>query len=510
MSALVTGTRVHGDDPLRYLACGRHRRGPSVRMGFVLAAPVTGQYVLVAEIRVVAGRYRLVKPLGRGGFSEVWQAEDSVLGRAVAVKVFTAPAGQPDLMARFRREARTVAGLRHPNVVVVFDAGIDQDVPYVVMELLAGPSLDGLLAQRGPLPAGLALGYAEQAAAGLAAAHAAGVVHRDIKPANLVLDSGGTLKVVDFGIASLAHASAALTASGTTVGTPAYLSPEQAAGRPAEPRSDLYALGCVLYALLTGGPPFTGDHPVATAAQHLTAAAPPVEERRPGLPPVIGQMLAALLVKNPEDRPPDAATAGQWLTQARQTLHSAAPALTIPFPVAGPERPVPHRRPGPRRWLLAGVGAAAIAVLLAALALTRPGGHPAQAGSAAPARPPAAAAASHPPAAKAAIKRQPARHRQRRHAPVTPAAAVDTLRLAIVQAENSGAIQAPAATDLQNQLTGISQSISQGNLQDAGHKAGDLQHHLGDLTRNGQISARGLAVIEPPVSELARLLPQQS
>jgi eukaryotic-like serine/threonine-protein kinase len=491
-----------------YVPCGNPRPGSPVGVVFVLAAPVTGQYVLVAEMRVVADRYRLVKPLGRGGFSEVWQAEDSVLGRAVAVKVFTAPAGQPDLVARFHREARTVAGLRHPNVVVVFDAGIDQDVPYVVMELLAGPSLDGLLAQRGPLPAGLALGYAEQAAAGLAAAHAAGVVHRDIKPANLVLDSGDTLKVVDFGIASLAHASASLTASGTTVGTPAYLSPEQAAGRPAEPRSDLYALGCVLYALLTGDPPFTGDHPVATAAQHLTTAAPPVEERRAGLPPVIGQLLAALLAKNPEDRPPDAATAGQWLAQAHQTLHPAAPALTIPFPVAGPERPVPHRRPGPRRWLLAGVGGAVIAVLLAALALTRPGGHPAQAGSAAPSRPPATAASSHTPAA--ATQRQPARHRQRRHAPVTPAAAVDTLRLAIVQAENSGAIQAPAATDLQNQLTGISQSISQGNLQDAGHKVGDLQHHLGDLTRNGQISARGLAVIQPPVSELARLLPQQS
>ena len=478
-------------------------------MVFVMAAPVVGQYVRVAEMRVVAGRYRLVKSLGRGGFSEVWQAEDSVLGRAVAVKVFTAPAGQADLVARFHREARTVAGLRHPNVVVVFDAGVCRDVPYVVMELLAGPSLERLLALRGPLPAGLAVGYAEQAAAGLAAAHAAGVVHRDIKPGNLVLDSDGTLKVVDFGIASLAWASASLTASGVTLGTPAYLSPEQAAGRPAEPRSDLYSLGCVLYALLTGSPPFTGDHPVATAAQHLTAAAPPVHERRPGLPPVIGQLLATLLAKNPEDRPPDAATVRGWLAEVRRTVGPAAPALTIPIPIPvagdGDSMP-PHRPPVRRRWLLAIAGGAAIAVLLATLALTHLGGHPAQAGSPASSRPPATPAPSRPAATKAVSRHRHVRH----HAPVTPARAVDALRLAIVKAENSGAIQPSAATDLQNQLSGISQSISRGNLQDAGHKVGDLQHHLGDLTHNGQISARGLAMIGPPVSELARLLPQQS
>jgi eukaryotic-like serine/threonine-protein kinase len=472
----------------------------------VVAAPAGGQYVRVAEMRVLAGRYRLVSSLGRGGFSEVWQAEDGVLGRAVAVKVFTAPAGEADVVAWFAREARTVAGLRHPNVVVVFDAGIDQGVPYVVMELLAGPSLERLLAEHGPLPADLALGYAEQAAAGLAAAHAAGVVHRDIKPANLVLDGDGTVKVVDFGIASLAHASASLTASGVTVGTPAYLSPEQAAGRPAGPRSDLYALGCVLYALLAGSPPFTGDHPVATAAQHVTAAAPPPGERRPGLPPVLDQLLATLLAKDPEDRPPDAATAGRWLAEMRRTLAPAAPTLTIPIPLpaAGPVIPGPARRPAGRsRWLLAGAGSAVVAALLVTLALTHLGAHPAPAGSPAP---------SHPAATKTASQPHPAQHRQTRHhhAPVTPVGAVDALGLAIIKAEKRGAIQPAAATGLQHQLSGIAKSITQGNLQGAGHKVGDLQHHLGDLIHKGQITARGLAMLEPPVGELARLLPQQS
>jgi eukaryotic-like serine/threonine-protein kinase len=465
----------------------------------------------VAEMRALAGRYRLVRSLGRGGFSEVWQAEDGVLGRAVAVKVFTASAGQADLVARFRREARTVAGLRHPNVVVVFDAGVDQDVPYVVMELLAGPNLDRLLAMRGPLPAGLAVSYAEQAAAGLAAAHAAGVVHRDIKPGNLVLDNDGTLRVVDFGIASLAGASMSLTASGVTLGTPAYLSPEQAAGRPAGPRSDLYALGCVLYALLTGGPPFTGDHPAATAAQHLNAPAPLVEERCSGLPPALGQLVAALLAKNPQDRPPDAATVAAWLAEVRRALPTAGPAATMAFPVAGPGASAPGRPRRRRRGLLALAGGAAAVVLAATLALTRLGGHPAQAGSPAPSGAAATAAASHPAATRAVSRRQPAVHRRiRHHAPVTPAGAVDALRLAVVSAENSGAVQPAAATDLQNQVSGIAQSISQGNLQDAGHKVGDLRHHLEDLTRNGQLSARGLALIGPSVGELARLLPQQA
>jgi serine/threonine protein kinase len=479
----------------------------------VVAVPVGGQYVQVMQTRVLAGRYRLVKPLGRGGFSEVWQAEDSVLGRAVAVKLFTAAASDPDLVARFHREARTVAALRHPNVVVVFDAGVDQDMPYVVMELLAGPSLDGLLAMRGPLPAEVALGYAEQAAAGLSAAHAAGAVHRDIKPANLVLDSDGTLKVVDFGIASLAGASASLTAAGVTVGTPAYLSPEQAAGRSAEPRSDLYALGCVLYALLTGTPPFTGQHPVATAHQHLHATAPPVHELRPGLPPVIDQLLAAMLAKNPEDRPPDAATLQGWLAQVRQALPPAAPAATMLIPFAGPEGSSPPDRPSwQRRGPLALAGSAAIAVALVILALTHGGAAPqAQAGSSAPSHPPAATAAPSRPAATAASRPTPTPHRHaHHHAPLTPASAANAVQRAVLKAENSGAIQPQAATDLQNQLTGISQSISQGNLQDAGHKVGDLLHHIGDLTRNGQISTRGLTMLGPSISELTRLLPQQS
>jgi hypothetical protein len=352
----------------------------------------------------------------------------------------------------------------------------------------------------------VALGYAEQAAAGLAAAHAAGVVHRDIKPANLVLDSDGTLKVVDFGIARLAEASSSLTATGVTFGTPAYLAPEQAAGHPAEPRSDLYALGCVLYALLTGAPPFTGEHPVATAHQHLNAIVPPVHERRPDVSPVIDQLVASLLAKDPQDRPPDAATLRGRLAQLRSSAGPAIPAGTIPIPLAGPGRPMPFWR---RRWPLAAAGGAVIAAVVAIVAFAGSGGgHPAKAAQAAP------AASSHPPVVKTVSQPTPTPqrriHHHHHHAPVTPAGAVAAAQRAIARAANSGAIQPPAASDLLNQLNGISQAVSQGNLQDAGHKVGDLLHHLGDLIHSGQITTRGMTVIGPSIGQLARVLPPQS
>ncbi|HEY5986408.1 MAG TPA: serine/threonine-protein kinase, partial [Streptosporangiaceae bacterium] len=274
----------------------------------------------MAKVWELADRYRLINPLGGGGFSEVWQAEDSVLGRNVAVKLCTPTPGQPDQVQRFYREARTLAGLRHPNVVVVYDAGMDGGTPFVVMELLPGPSLSGLLTSRGPLPVELALRYAEQAAAGLAAAHAAGVVHRDVKPGNLVLADDGTLKVVDFGIARLASDAVAVT--GVTFGTPGYVSPEQAAGRPAEPRSDLYALGCVLFTLLTGQPPVTADRPAGLSHQH--PAPPSVRRFRPEVPAAVDELIASLLAMDPARRPADAATVQAMLAEARSALGGGA------------------------------------------------------------------------------------------------------------------------------------------------------------------------------------------
>ena len=446
----------------------------------------------MAEKRVLAGRYRLGRSLGRGGFSEVRSAEDGMLGREVAIKLLAGAAGQPDLVRRLDREARALARLSHPSVVTVYDAGLDGPDAYVVMELLAGPSLAELLADRGPLPVPVAVRYAMQAADALTAAHAIGIVHRDIKPGNLVLAADGTVKVVDFGIAALSFGTATFTGTATSLGTPAYLSPEQAAGHAAGPGSDLYSLGCVLFALLTGEPPFAGAHPVALAHQHLTAVPPSVRARRPEVPPQLDALLAALLAKNPADRPADAATVRNWLAAAEATLTPGrtTPAFTT-MPFALPSQ-LPHR--GRRWWTLPALAAGGLALIVLAVMAASTRSQPA-------AQPPASSTQPPPAVAPTPTATAP---------PVTPAREISAARLALVLAENAGTIQPSDASDLQSQLDDISMSINQGDLQDAGQKTAHLLHHLVDLNQNGQITPARLAAIQAPLLRLATLLPAQS
>src|SRR5258708_3599422 len=206
--------------------------------------------------RVIGGRYVLVDVLGTGGMSTVWRARDEVLGREVAVKVLSPQyAADAAFRARFEREARHVAGLSHPRLVTVFDCGVQGTAPFIVMELAAGRTLRQILDETGTVPPETAVTIAADVCEGLAAAHAAGLVHRDIKPANIVL-SGAGVKVLDFGIARL-DGTAGGTRTHTVLGTAAYLSPEQASGQPVGPPADLYALGCVLFEMLTRTPPFT-------------------------------------------------------------------------------------------------------------------------------------------------------------------------------------------------------------------------------------------------------------
>jgi serine/threonine-protein kinase len=253
---------------------------------------------------LVADRYRLHTVIGRGGMGEVWRAQDEVLGRPVAVKLLLSDVADASAEARFRMEAQTSARLNHPNVVGTLDFGTWQGRCFLVMELVDGGSLAGELAAGGPLTPERLAQVAQQAGEGLAAAHAQGIVHRDVKPGNLLSDHDGTVRIGDFGIARFVDdPSAGLTTTGQIVGTGLYLAPERAIGTPATPASDIYSLGCVLYQLAVGRPPFESDTATALLYQHVDAPPVPPNQRGAALPPAFENYLLGMLAKRPEERP---------------------------------------------------------------------------------------------------------------------------------------------------------------------------------------------------------------
>ncbi|MGI5339339.1 serine/threonine-protein kinase [Streptomyces sp. CA-181903] len=277
---------------------------------------------------------------------EVWRGQDEVLGRQVAVKLLLGDDGDDSAAQRFRLEAQTAARLNHPQVVSVYDFGSWDGRFYLVMELVNGPSLAQQLAARGPLsPAGVA-DVAAQAAAGLAAAHQQGVVHRDVKPGNLMLDRSGTVKIGDFGIARFVdETSAGLTRAGQIVGTSTYLAPERALGRVAGPASDVYALGCVLYHLLVGQPPFWAESPTALLYLHVDTPPAPPREHRPEVSQALDGYLLRMLAKEPEERPSarevaDWFASGAWRSD-RQPMGQAQPPMSAGRPVGAMSSPLP-------------------------------------------------------------------------------------------------------------------------------------------------------------------------
>lgn len=283
---------------------------------------------------LVEGRFRLAAPLGRGGMGEVWLADDLRLGRRVAVKFLPRgldPDEDEESVARFHREAEVAAGLQHPGLVQVFDNGEQDGQLYLVMELLHGRNLRTVLREDGPLPVRRAVELAAQTAEALSCAHRAGIVHRDVKPANLMLLPEGRVKVCDFGLAGYLHSATGLTRSGVVMGTPDYMSPEQCRGRSVDERADLYALGCVLLALLTGQPPFPGHRAVWPLLQdHMRTPPPRLSERRPGVPAALDGLVAELLAKDPADRPRFAAEVADRL---RALLEPSTPPRARAAPV---------------------------------------------------------------------------------------------------------------------------------------------------------------------------------
>ena len=309
--------------------------------------------------REIGGRYRLTAPLGEGGMSTLWRAVDQQLDREVAVKILRPQySADPGFAARFRQEARAVASLAHPNIVSVHDYGTDPDgtTQYIVMQLVEGRDLAAILHDRGRISSDDAVEVAIAVASALEAAHRRGIVHRDVKPGNILITDDGDVKVTDFGIAR-AVSEASMTVTGTTLGSVHYFSPEQARGDEVTGRSDVYALGIVLYEMLTGHRPFEGDSAAGVALKRLTENPPrPMVAGQP-LPPGLEAILRRALEREPDKRFPDAGSFAEALRAWRKDP-SAVPAglvgavpVPAPLPAAGEPTvyvPPPVARPSDR------------------------------------------------------------------------------------------------------------------------------------------------------------------
>ncbi|NGO72472.1 protein kinase domain-containing protein, partial [Streptomyces boncukensis] len=313
--------------------------------------------------RVLNGRYRLVDKLGTGGMGEVWRARDTDLGRDVALKLFSPPADiaaeeRAELLGRFRREARAAAALDSRHIVTVhdhgtcLDDGTDDETPYLVMELVEGRSLEQVLRDEGRVPVRQALDWAEQICHALDIAHRAGVEHRDIKPANVLVRADGTAVVLDFGIAKFQEAvesESKLTRTGhMPLGSVLYMAPERFRMEPSDGRADLYALGCVLYELLIGRPPYVGPA-AGVMYNHLNDTPLRPSRARTELSVHVDQLVLDLMAKDADDRPADAAQVATRLAGIREGLDGDAAKPDTPPPAPDPDpKPDPASKPDPK------------------------------------------------------------------------------------------------------------------------------------------------------------------
>ncbi len=307
--------------------CGARLRVPAAAAAASAASPDA----LLGE---TLGPYVMREVIGRGAMGSVYKAQHQALGRVCAVKVLPkAFARDPSFVERFRREGRAAAAMNHPNVIQVFDVGEDKGYSYIVMEYVQGETLGERLRRGGALPPDAALGLLKQTAVALGAAHALGIVHRDIKPGNILIATDGVAKVADFGLAKRSGVDIDVTAPGSRLGTPMYMSPEVAQGQPADARSDLYSLGATFYYALTGSYPFDAPSAAAVVAKVLNDEPPPLDTAAPHVPPVLRRAVHRLMAKDPAQR-----------YQTAQQLIDALEGREAPPPKA-PKAPKASKRP---------------------------------------------------------------------------------------------------------------------------------------------------------------------
>lgn len=456
--------------------------------------------------RILGGRYELGPLLGAGGMASVYWAHDRVLERTVAVKVLGPPFDRDsDSVGRFGREARAAAALSHPNVVAVFDTGSEQGVHFIVMEYVDGESLAATIRQHGVVAPKKAAEIVRGACGALAAAHQAGLVHRDVKPGNVLVSWAGLVKVTDFGIAA-AVAAPALTAGGSLLGTAAYVSPEQAQGQPLDARSDVYSLGCVLYELLTGTPPFVGNPPLAVVSRQVTELPEPPSRRNPGVPAALERVVMTALAKSPARRYQTAASMAEDLECVEQRLapdsvpewraavgpptdRLAGPAIPSQHPTVAMPAARPVRRPARGRWLLA----VSVVVVLAVAALLWPrgGGAPAVGGNAGGVAAPAPTHTTSPGPSAPSTR------------PPSLPAALAALTGVVMAGERQGTVD-HAAEDVLHRAEDVVHAVQDGRGEDARNKLADLERKVDELISKGKIWPPTAIQVRRAVARLGR------
>ena len=452
----------------------------------VLPTPPTGP----ALPTVLAERYQLDRSLGNGGMGEVFEATDLTLHRNVAVKLLSPSLVQDEpARARFLREARALARVNSPHVVTVYDAGEDDERPYLVMEFVEGATLEHELERAGRLEPPRAVAIAKDIASGLASAHEQGIVHRDVKPSNVFLTPSDAAKIGDFGIARLERPDATLTLTGQTFGSPPYVAPEQATGGTVDARADLYSLGCVQFQMLVGRRPFSGDDAVSLVYQHVHTTPPRVDSLHPEVPVALGDLVAGLMAKDPDDRPDSAEEVQRALgsvptepVATATTTATATATATVPVTATAvlPRRAQADRRRKPWWPLVAGIVGVVVLRARTTAAILAPD-DPTPAPSS-PSRRSSTAPSSTPPSASSSPSAP---------LPQTPETAGAALLALTQQLQDAGAIDHKLADDIQHAVDDAVNGKGHGHDHDgdASNTLKDLKDKVSEAVNQGTVSA---------------------